>query len=336
MTANVNVNDRKYSLPNKVFTSNSRINSRSFTQKKQFSLIRFNSCSNIFNAKFNLIMKTNLFSAIILATTIVAYSCTNTDHIVETTDMMQITLNTKTLSVDKEDMTRATLSDESQTDLWVYDGTTLLTHQTSTDTDFGQPTLNLTYGTHSLRVISTRIANATISSDGILSGDSPRQTFANTLALDVTPSTAATQTIELQRQTYQLTIMADDAWPADYGKLEMTIDPDYTSLNTQTFTGIAATSTYTRSVTPPSTWAGKTGCNVAFHGFTPSTAEYATTVTITLYEADNTTILQQHTVSDVPLQRNYKTTIHGALFAKEPQLSISVSSDFAGEKEVEI
>ena len=279
-------------------------------------------------------MKTNLFSAILIATTLFASSCSDTDHIVETNEMMQITLNTRTLSVDKEDMTRATLADESQSDLWVYDGTTLLTHQTSTDTDFGAPTLNLTYGTHNLRVISTRIANAAISTDGILTGNSPRQTFANTLALDVTPSTATTQTIELQRQTYQLTVMADDAWPADYGKLEVAIDPDYTSLNTQTFTGIAATSTYTRSVTPPSTWAGKTGCNVAFHGFTPSTAKYTTTVTITLYKADDQTVLQQHNVSDVPLQRNYKTTIHGALFAKEPQLSISVSADFAGEKEV--
>lgn len=279
-------------------------------------------------------MKTNLFSAILIATTLVASSCSDTDHIVEANEMMQITLNTRTLSVDKEDMTRATLADESQSDLWVYDGTTLLTHQTSTDTDFGQPTLNLTYGTHNLRVVSTRIANAAISADGILTGDSPRQTFANTLSLEVTPSTAATQTIELQRQTYQLTVMADDTWPSDYGKLEVTIDPDYTSLNTQTFTGIAATSTYTRSVTPPSTWSGKTGCNVAFHGFTPSTAEYTTTITITLYKADNQTVLQQHTVSDVPLQRNYKTTIHGALFVKEPKLSISLSADFAGEKEV--
>lgn len=279
-------------------------------------------------------MKTNLFSAIILAASIITSCSDNTDHFTDAGNMVQITLRANTMTVDKEDMTRATLSDESQTDLWVYDGTTLLTHQTSTDTDFGQPTLNLTYGTHSLRVISTRIANATISADGILTGDSPRQTFANTLSLEVTPSTSATQTIELQRQTYQLTVMADDAWPADYGKLEVTIDPDYTSLNTQTFTGIAYTSTYTRSATPPSTWAGKTGCNVAFHGFTPSPTEYTTTVTITLYKADNQTVLQQHTVSDVPLQRNYKTTIHGALFAKEPQLSISVSADFAGEKEV--
>lgn len=282
-----------------------------------------------------LIMKTKLISAILFAASIIT-SCSDTDHFTDAGNMVQITLKTATMSVSKEDMTRATLADESQSDLWVYDGTTLLTHQTSTDTDFGQPTLNLTYGTHNLRVISTRIANATISADGILTGDSPRQTFANTLSLEVTPSTSATQTIELQRQTYQLTIMADDAWPQDYGKLEVTIDPDYTSLNTQTFTGIAATSTYTRSVTPPSTWAGKTGCNVAFHGFTTSTAEYTTTVTITLYEDDNQTALQQHTVSDVPLQRNYKTTIHGALFAKEPQLSISVSADFAGEKEVEI
>lgn len=281
-------------------------------------------------------MKTNLFSAIILAASIITSCSDNTDHFTDAGNMVQITLKTATMSVSKEDMTRASLADESQSDLWVYDGTTLLTHQTSTDSDFGTPTLNLTYGTHNLRVFSTRIANATISADGILTGDSPRQTFANTLSLDVTPSTAATQTIELHRQTYQLTVMADDAWPADYGKLEVTIDPDYTSLNTQTFTGIAATSTYTRSVTPPSTWSGKTGCNVAFHGFTPSTAEYTTTVTITLYKADNQTVLQQHTVSDVPLQRNYKTTIHGALFAKEPQLSISVSSDFAGEKDVEL
>lgn len=281
-------------------------------------------------------MKTNLFSAIILATTLVASSCTDTNHIVETNEMMQITLNTRTISVDKDPMTRASLSDESQTDLWVYDGTTLLTHQTSTDTDFGQPTLNLTYGTHSLRVISTRIANATISADGILSGDSPRQTFANTLALEVTPSTSATQTIELQRQTYQLTIKAEDQWPATYCNLAITIEPDYTTYNIHTGAGIAATSAYTRIVTLPTTWGGKTGCNVSFHGFTPGTDEYLTTVTITLYSADNATILQQHSVSDVPLQRNYRTTIHGALFAKEPQLSISLDNTLAGEKDVEL
>lgn len=280
-------------------------------------------------------MNTKLFIATLLAT-VLASSCTDDNSSLLTSDsslIKAITLNTRTLSVDKEDMTRASLSDESQTDLWVYDGTTLLTHQTSTDTDFGSPTLNLTYGTHNLRVVSTRTANATISADGILSGDMPRQTFAETLTIDVTPSTAATQTITLQRQTYQLTIKADDAWPATYGNLAVTIAPDYTTYNVLTGAGIAATSPYTRTVTLPATFAGAKGANVSFHGFTPSADEYLTTITITLYNADNTTILQQHTVADVPLQRNYKTTLHGNLFAKEPKLTVSLDNTLAGEKD---
>lgn len=237
------------------------------------------------------------------------------------------------MSVDKVSMTRASLSDEQQTDLWVFDGQTELIHQTSADADFGQPSLPLSYGEHMLHVVTSRMANPIIT-NCILTGDNPRATFGHHLTLDVSPQTAKTQTVQLARQTYQLTITADDEWPATYGHLEVSIAPEYVTYNVMTSAGGTAATPKAHTVTPPTTWAGTTGCYYTMHGFAPSADEFTATVTWTLYAADDVTILQQHTIADVPLQKNYRTLLHGDFFAKAPSFSVSLDNSWAGDKEV--
>ena len=273
-----------------------------------------------------------LYLAAIAATVLTFCECSSSyDHITDASKM--VTLQCSTLTVDKEPMTRATLADEQMTDLWIFDGATQLIHQTSSDADFGAPTLPLSYGEHELHLVATRIANATITG-GILTGDNPRATFGQHLTLGVSPQTAKTQTVQLARQTYQLTITADDEWPASYGHLEVSIAPEYVTYNVMTSAGGTSTTPKAHTVTPPATWAGTTGCYYTVHGFAPSADEFTATVTWTLYAADDVTILQQHTIADVPLQKNYRTLLHGDFFAKSPAFSVSLDNSWAGDKDV--
>lgn len=273
-------------------------------------------------------MKCCLYAAFAASTLIF---CECSDESLQS-DTRTITLQCDSFAV-ASPTTRASLVDEQQTDLWVYDGSVELVHQKSTDADFGQPTMQLTYGEHQLHVVSSRIANATIT-DGILSGDNPRATFAKDLTLDVTAQTAKSQDIQLSRQTYQLTITVDDEWPSAYGKLDVTLSPEYTSYNVVTGAGVVASVPKAHVVSPPASWAGTTGCYYTLHGFAPSADAFSATLTWTLYKADNITILQQHTITGVPLQRNCRTDLHGKFFGRDTGGAVSIDDEWGDTHDI--
>ena len=70
------------------------------------------------------------------------------------------------------------------TDLYVFDGTTQLAHQTNDDQNFGTVTLNLSHGDHSLSFVLTRSAGLSYNA-GVLAATSLRSTFGKTLASNV-------------------------------------------------------------------------------------------------------------------------------------------------------
>ena len=206
------------------------------------------------------------------------------------------------------------------TDIFIFDGTTQVAHQTSDDAAFGTLTLNLTNGSHSLYFIATRSTGMTYE-NGVLSMTSVRSTFCKPLALTVSSSTGA-QDVTLDRLNGALVLTINDAFPANAAEIEFVINPRYSAINVTNFRGVNGAS-WNQRVSCTSK-VGQTGVSYTFNHFAPRTdEEYTADVTLNVYNAGGT-VIHSVTIDDVRLATNTKTLLSGNLFAA-PSASISVS-----------
>ena len=236
----------------------------------------------------------------------------------------EITFGIVSGQVTQEPMTRATLSSLSLTDLWLYDGETLLKHQTSDDADFGAPRVDVDYGDHTFYFVASRGTDAT--TDGtVISWAKPSDTFWASLALTIAPSTSASQSVTLQRVAARLRVTITDEVPAALASLNVTPSVWYYGLDYTT--GEAADSrTTTRTISVPASYAGTTGQLAAsFYCLSPTEA-WTTDITLTAKASNNST-LSEISIADVPMQRNHITAYSGTLFTAGR--SISVDADDA-------
>lgn len=215
------------------------------------------------------------------------------------------------------------------TDLYVFDGTAQLAHQTSDAADFGTVTLNLTQGAHSLSFIATRSSGIGYT-DGKMTFTSIRPTFGKLVPLTVSGSTAA-QSVVLDRLTGQLVVTINDAFPSDAAEIAFTIAPKYDALDVATLCGTDGTSKTIR--VSCSDKVGVSGHTYTLNMLAPSlTDEYTADVSIMVYNAGGTAI---HSVSltAVRMAGNTKTMLSGNLFAG-PKANVTVNhgwnSDIVG------
>lgn len=228
---------------------------------------------------------------------------------------------------------KATILDDvdgvALTDLYIFDGSTQLAHQTSDQEDFGTITLTLTHGSHNLSFVCTRSTDITVA-DGTMTMGSVKPTFGKLLTLNVTNQTPA-QDLTLQRLTGQLIITIQDAFPSTAKEIEFVINPRYSALNVTT---LCATNgeEFVQRVNCESK-AGKTNQQFIMNTLAPTlTDEYQADVTINVY-GDGGTALYSVLVEDVRMAANTKTLLSGKLFTA-PSASVSVdhtwSSDIVG------
>lgn len=215
------------------------------------------------------------------------------------------------------------------TDLYIFDSSTQLAHQTSDQEDFGTITMTLTHGSHNLSFVCTRSTDISVA-DGTMTMGNVKPTFGKLLTLNVTNNTPA-QDLTLQRLTGQLIITIQDAFPATAKELEFVINPRYNALNVTT---LCATNgeEFSQRINCESK-AGKTNQQFTMNLLAPSlTDEYQADVTINVY-GDGGTVLYSVLVEDVRLAANTKTLLTGKLFTA-PSASVSVdhtwSSDIVG------
>ena len=236
----------------------------------------------------------------------------------------EITFGIVSGQVTQEPMTRATLASLNLTDLWLYDGETLLKHQTADDADFGAPRVDVDYGDHTFYFVASRGTDA--STDGtVISWAKPSDTFWASLELTIAPSTSASQSVTLQRVAARLRVTITDEVPATLASLNVTPSVWYYGLDYTT--GEAADSrTTTRTISVPASYAGTTGQLAAsFYCISPSAA-WTTDITLTAKASNNST-LSEISIADVPMQRNHITAYSGTLFTAGR--SISVDADDA-------
>lgn len=256
-------------------------------------------------------MKKYLFLAAMVAALV---SCSQES---EPTQKKQVSFSVSAFTVNQQPMNlprRAPILDDADgqalTDLYLFDGKTLLVHQTSEQDDFGTISLQLDFGQHSLSFVATR-SDGLSYENGILSCTSLRPYFGKLLALNVDASTGE-QNVVLQRVTGMLIVNIEDAVPANCAKVNYAIATRYTDLNVETLAGVNGAAwnsdvSYTNKV-------GLTNQSVNLNllAATYGTA-YTTTVTITAYNSGNT-IIAQKVVENVPINSNVKTTVSGSLF----------------------
>lgn len=197
------------------------------------------------------------------------------------------------------------------TDIYVFDGTAQLAHQTSDAADFGTVTLNLAQGAHSLSFIATRSSGIGYA-DGKMTFTSIRPIFGKLLPLTVSGTTAA-QSVVLDRLTGQLVVTINDAFPADAAEIAFTVSPKYEALDVATLCGTDGMSKTFRVSCADKV--GSSGQTYRLNTLAPSlTDEYTADVSITVYNAGGTAI---HSVAltSVRMAGNTKTMLSGNLFA---------------------
>ena len=207
------------------------------------------------------------------------------------------------------------------TDLYVFDGTTQLAHQTNDDPSFGTVTLDLTHGNHNLSFICTRSTGISVE-NGVMAFGSIRPTFGKLLALNVSSSTGA-QNLTLDRITGQLFITINDAFPATANQIEFVMATKYSSINVASLLGVNGAE-WSQKVSCTGK-VGQTGVQYNFYTICPSlTEEYTSDLTINIYNSLDA-VIYSVTIEDVRFAANTKTMLSGNLFTA-PSASVSVNT----------
>ena len=210
---------------------------------------------------------------------------------------------------------------QALTDLFIFDGSTQVAHQTSDDANFGTVVLNLTHGNHNLSFILTRSTGITYE-DGVMTFGSVRSTFGKLLALNVTASTGA-QDLTLDRISGQLVLTINDAFPTTANEIEFVVNPRYSQINVTNLQGVNGDEWSQRvSCTAKQ---GQSGVSYTFNTICPSlTDEYTADVTINIYNAGGS-VIYTVTIDDVRFASNTRTMLSGNLFTT-PSASVGVNT----------
>lgn len=223
----------------------------------------------------------------------------------------------------------ATPTDAGLTDLWLFEGSELLAHQTSADADFGSPELELTFGQHNITVIGSSTANQAFT-DGVWAGKDPKDCFGAVHNVNVT-STTGEQAVVLTRCYYGLQWMSEDVVPANAAKVEVTISNYRKTLLAGLAGGASDTRTISASV---ASYIGKT-VTVSAYGFA---AAYGTEeqihTTYTIKDAGGNVIVYHE--KDVPVLSGRATIIKGNMFGSAASASVMVDNTALTNYEVSL
>ena len=225
--------------------------------------------------------------------------------------------------------TRATMSEVNMTDLWLFDyiGDELqqTIHQTASDADFGNPTINAAYGDHTIYFVASRGDSPVI--DGTtISWTKPSDTFWASRSITIAPATATNQSVSLQRVATRLRLTVTDEIPATLAQICIT--PSHWYYGIDYLTGEATDDRQTeRVVNVPASYIGTTGQLYAnFYSLSPSSA-WQTDITMKAKDGDGN-VISLIGIADVPLERNRVTNYSGTLFNANRTVVVSVDSDW--------
>ena len=232
-----------------------------------------------------------------------------------------------------ESFTRSLEADGKQlTDLWVLDyvdGALAqdAIHQTSSDSDFGTPTVNLAVGNHHVYFIASRGKNPTLNTDaGTITFGTVSDTFYKDLLLDVTASSNGSRSVTLERCVTKFTAVITDAIHEGAATFNMTPSQWYYGWDYVAGTPTTATASHTITINIPSSEIGFTGERLNIFGFSADD-EWTTDIALDC-KTSTGSILGTATIADVPLKQNRITTFSGPLFSANGLTTVSLSTEW--------
>ena len=250
-----------------------------------------------------------------------------------------VTFVCSTLEQDMESMksiavTRATgdsnlkADGTSMSDLWVYDyvdGKLKQTiHQTSSDVDFGKPTIKLDYGQHLIKLVASRGVHPTLSSSAI-SWEKASDTFVKEVELKVASGMESKCSVSLNRVATRLTVKMTDAVPLEAETLELNLSTWYKDLSFMSLWGTTLSDAH-YSVNIKSLVGKKNGI-VSVYSLSPSSEVWNTTVSITVKDSAGK-VISQISVPTVQMKVNRTTVLSGELFGKSNQMVFSLNTQW--------
>lgn len=256
----------------------------------------------------------------------------------DTTEMKHVTItfNCRGFDFSTEPFaeTRALEADgKTMTDLWVLDypngqtAPTIQIHQTSSDEDFGSPTLNLAVGSHHVYFIASRGQGATIDTDAhTITFGNVRDTFYMDYEINVTATSNGSRSVTLERIVTKFTAIITDAIPEGAATFNMTPSQWYYGWDYVAGTPTTATTSQAITINIPASEIGKTDELLSIFGFSSDT-EWTTDIALDC-KTSTGSILGTATIADVPLKQNRITTFSGPLFSAEGLTTVSLSSDW--------
>lgn len=221
------------------------------------------------------------------------------------------------------------LEQANMTDLWVFEGTTLLAHQHTGDADFGSPSVELSYGHHTITFIASNQSGQSFTS-GTWHADKAADCFGSVEYVDVSSATSA-QAVILMRCSYGLKWQSTDIVPSGTKTLRLSVSPMRESLTD----GLHATNGYTRTYTyDVSSYIGRV-VSVTVYGL-PEYYGVEDNITTTIeFLSATDAVLYSHTRT-VPVLSNRRTIITGALFNGSASAAIRINSNWLSDYETSL
>lgn len=259
-------------------------------------------------------------------------ACTN-ESVEPITGSQRITFAiTGDFTLQTADLTRALTADgKDMTDVWVLDylngSLAQQIHQTSSDADFGQPTIELALGTHHIYFIASRSQSPILSTaDHTLTFGKVLDTFYKDYELTVSGGTSSSgsRAVALDRIVTKLKVTFTDAIPTGAATFNVTPAAWYYGIDYTTGNPTAATASQTIPLTIPSSSIGKTGEYINVYGFSSAT-EWTTDVSINCKDGDSNT-LGSATITDAPFVRNRVSEYAGPLFSSAGGMTLSLNT----------
>lgn len=224
---------------------------------------------------------------------------------------------------------------QSMTDLWAFDyvdGTCVQTvHQTSTDADWSQPKMSLSYGIHHVYFVASRGEGATLDADGhTITWTGPRDTFWKDYEVDVVSTSNGNRAVTLDRVATKLRVAVNDEVPATCKAV--TVTPERWYYGWDYVNGVAVASQQTeRRVTVPESYVGTAGqLAVSIFGLSGAD-EWVTNVAVkALGESD--AVIGSATITGAPFKANRSTEYSGNLFGSSGGLDVSITENWESPK----
>lgn len=229
-------------------------------------------------------------------------------------------------------VTRAYLNVDGKdlTDVWVLDymdGTLVqqLHQSDNTAEDFGQPTMNLSYGTHHVYFIASRSTDAVLDTENhLIKFGKVLDTFYKDYEVSVVSTTNGNRAVTLDRVVTRLRLTFTDAISTNAATINFAPHQWFYGWDYIAGTPADAKTDQTVTLTIPENEKGKTGVQANLFGFSTA-AEWTTNVAINSKTSTNT-IIGQASITSAPFKANRITEYSGPLFSSEGSMTLSLNS----------